>query len=67
MLTRLQNENDKLRGTLKVKKTGNVMLNALMRGFRMKLEEALTESRQAMAEKTAEVQQFSRVVQQQNV
>ena len=34
-----ERENDQLKSTLKIKRTGNVMLNALMRAFRQKLIE----------------------------
>ena len=36
----LQVENEQLRSTLHVKKNGNVMMNAIMRAFKQKLEES---------------------------
>ena len=62
----MSRENEELKGSLQAKKTGNVMLNALMRGFKVKLEEEMAANRQAMREKTEEVKQFSHVVQKQN-
>jgi predicted RNase H-like nuclease (RuvC/YqgF family) len=34
---RLRGENEQLKGSLKVKSNGNVMMNALMRGFKQKI------------------------------
>ena len=36
-LAKMQGENDQLKSSLKVKRAGNVMLNALMRAFKQKL------------------------------
>ena len=49
-----------------MKNTGNVMLNALMRGFKQKLEQEISQNRRALSEKQDEVKQFSQIVQQQN-
>lgn len=42
------------------------MLNALMRGFKQKLEQEISQNRRALSEKQDEVKQFSQIVQQQN-
>ena len=70
----------KLRGELKVKLSGNKMMNALMRGLKQKLEEEMARNREIMEGQQTElsrkeiniknqqdeIQQFSQVVQQQN-
>ena len=37
---------DKLHGELKVKQNGNLMMNALMRGLKQKLDEEMIKNRQ---------------------
>lgn len=70
----------KLRGELKVKKSGNQMMNALMRGLKQKLDEEMARNRDMIEGQQTElsrkeiniknqqdeIQQFSQVVQQQN-
>lgn len=70
----------KLRGELKVKLSGNKMMNALMRGLKQKLEEEMARNREIIEGQQTElsrkeiniknqqdeIQQFSQVVQQQN-
>ena len=46
----LRNQNAKLQGTLKVKAAGNQMMNALMRGFKQKLDEEMARSRKVIEE-----------------
>ena len=41
----LRDQNAKLQGTLKIKQNGNVMMNALMRGLKQKLDEQMARSR----------------------
>ena len=64
---------DKLRGELKVKQNGNLMMNALMRGLKQKLDEEMVKNRQIiesqqndlaqrefdMQNQQEEIQQFS--------
>ena len=40
----LKHDNEELRSTLHVKKNGNVMMNALMKGLKLKLEEEMAKS-----------------------
>ena len=42
----MQSEMGKLQGELKVKKSGNLMMNALMRGLKEKLDEEMSKNRQ---------------------
>ena len=45
----------RLQGDLHVKKNGNVMMNAIMRGLKQKLEEEMAKSRQTVEAQSNEI------------
>ena len=53
----LREANAKLQGNLKVKTAGNQMMNALMRAFKQKLEEEITQSRRKIEEQNQKLTQ----------
>jgi len=53
--TQLKSEVSKLRGDLNIKTNGNRMMNALMRGFKNKLDEEMARSRKVIKDQTQEI------------
>ena len=47
-LAQLQQELSAVKTTLKLRQNGNIMLNALMKGFRLKLEQEMANSKKAL-------------------
>lgn len=62
----LKNQNQQLQGTLKVKRTGNVMLNALMRAFKQKLVEEVQKNRAEANEKAEQIRLYAQALDQQD-
>ena len=54
-LDQAQADNEQLKSTLKVKRAGNIMLSAIMKAFRQKLEIEIATSSRALKDKSDEV------------